>query len=460
MKLNRVMIAAPKSGSGKTTITCALLQALKDMGRQVVSFKCGPDYIDPMFHQKVIDIPSKNLDTFFTGEEETKYLFMKHRSEEEFAVLEGVMGLFDGLGGVREEGSSYHLAKVTKTPIILVVDAKGMGRSVIPLIAGFLAYDKEQLIKGVILNRMSKSYYEIVKPLIEEELHIQVVGYFPDYKQFRIESRHLGLMMPDELTDIKGQLQAVSEELQKTVSLLQIQQIAEEAEELACQEGLPYDKIELNGDVAPVIAVAKDEAFCFYYEDNLLMLQEYGAVIEYFSPLHDTKLPEGCSGLLLGGGYPELYAKELSSNIDMIGEIKRAIEGGMPVVAECGGFMYLHSVICDKEENPYAMVGALPASCHYAGKLVRFGYIELEEKQSSFLPEGEQIKGHEFHYFDSEDNGEDYLVIKPVTGRSYPCVISKENCWLGFPHLYYPSNPAFAKNFVEKARSYRERKEE
>ena len=182
MNRKRVMIAAPKSGSGKTTITCALLQALKKQGQQVISYKCGPDYIDPMFHAKVLDIPSKNLDTFFTGEEKTRALFLKNSREEDFAVLEGVMGLFDGLGGIREEGSSYHLAKVTKTPIILVVDAKGMGRSVIPMIAGFLAYDREHLIAGVLLNRMSKSYYEVVKPLIEEECQISVVGYFPENK--------------------------------------------------------------------------------------------------------------------------------------------------------------------------------------------------------------------------------------------------------------------------------------
>ena len=454
------MIAAPKSGSGKTTITCALLQALKDQGRSVVSYKCGPDYIDPMFHQEVIGIPSKNLDTFFTGEEETKRLLLKNRRDNEFAVLEGVMGLFDGLGGVREEGSSYHLAKVTKTPIILVIDAKGMGRSLIPLIAGFLSYDKEGLIKGVILNRMSKSYYETIKPLIEEELHIKVVGYFPDYKQFRIESRHLGLRMPDELENIKGQLQAVSKEFQKTVSIGQIVQLAEEAEKLECRNLKISVTNNFQNEECPVIAVARDEAFCFYYEDNLLMLQECGAKIEYFSPIHDTKLPSGCSGLLLGGGYPELYGEELSRNSDMREEIRKAIDSGMPVVAECGGFMYLHAIIRNKEENSYAMAGTIAVECYYAGKLVRFGYIELEEKQSNFLPEGEKIRGHEFHYFDSENNGDDCTAIKPVTGKSYSCVISGENNWLGFPHLYYPSNPNFARAFVEKARKYKKRKEE
>ena len=454
MKLHRVMIAAAKSGSGKTTVTCALLQLLKNMGQKVVSYKCGPDYIDPMFHQKAIDIPSKNLDTFFTGEEETRKLFLMDRGEEDFAVLEGVMGLFDGLGGIREEGSSYHLAKVTKTPILLVVDAKGMGRSVIPLIAGFLNYDKEHLIKGVILNRMSKSYYEILKPLIEEELGITVVGYFPEQKQFRIESRHLGLMLPQELIDVKKKLQEASGELQKTVSLEHILKIAGEASELeAC--GLISLESKNSVSECPIIAVARDEAFCFYYEDNLRLLQEYGAKLKFFSPIHDEGLPEGSCGILLGGGYPELHGAELSSNRNMLSSIKEAMESGIPVVAECGGFMYLHNKIIDKENQSYPMVGAINAECHYTGKLVRFGYIELKESDGNFLPEGEMIRGHEFHYFDSQQNGENCVATKPVTGRNYPCVISKENCWMGFPHLYYPSNPAFAERFVEKAKNYK-----
>lgn len=464
MRLKRVMIAAPKSGSGKTTITCALLQAFKDMGQKVAAFKCGPDYIDPMFHQEVLGIPSKNLDTFFTGEEETKQLFLKNRTEEDIAVLEGVMGLFDGLGGVREEGSSYHLAKVTKTPILLVVDAKGMGRSVIPMIAGFLRYDAEHLIKGVLLNRMSKSYFDIVKPLIEEELSVEVVGYFPDHKQFHMESRYLGLKMPDELEGIREKLRTLSDELQKTVSMEKVMQIAESAEDIGTEDFVGKKAAEVSvrrteDDRRPIIAVAKDEAFCFYYEDNLLLLQECGAQLQYFSPLHDRKLPEHCHGILLGGGYPELYAEELSHNIEMLKEIKAAMEKRMPVVAECGGFMYLHSAIKNQQDISYDMVGALSGRCYDTGKLVRFGYIALEEMQSNFLPEGEQILGHEFHYYDSEENGRDCLAIKPVTGRSYPCVRSGENYWLGFPHLYYPSNPAFAKRFVDKAKAYQERKE-
>lgn len=460
MKLNRIMIAAPGSGSGKTILTCALLKALKNRGEQVVSYKCGPDYIDPMFHEKAIGISSKNLDTFFTGEDVTRKLFLKNRTEKNFAVIEGAMGLYDGLGGTREEGSSYHLAKVTETPIVLVIDAKGMGRSVIPVITGFLAYDKEHLIQGVILNKMSKSYYEMIKPLIENELGIRALGYFPDQKDIRIESRHLGLVMPDELADIQKQLQTLSEELERTVDVGVIKRIAERASSLVCTpEGINGDRCsEDKENDKPVIAVAKDEAFCFYYEDNLLMLQEKGAEITYFSPLHDTKLPDYCDALLIGGGYPELYINELSQNISMKDAIKQAFDKGMPALAECGGFMYMHDTMTDTHGISHTMVGAIPAACSYKGKLVRFGYVEIKEKRSVFLPEGQFIKGHEFHYYDSTDNGGNCTAVKPTTGREYSCVMAGKSYWLGFPHLYYPSNPFFAENFVKKAREYRKGK--
>lgn len=188
MNIRRVMIAAPKSGSGKTMVTCALLQVLQDKGVSAVSYKCGPDYIDPLFHETVIGVSAKNLDTFFTDEEQTKKLFLKNRKENDFAVLEGAMGLYDGLGGVRPQGSSYHLACVTKTPIVLVADVKGMGRSILPFLAGFLKYDTKHLIRGVLLNRISAGFYETIKPLIEEDLQIPVVGYLPEKKNIRLEA--------------------------------------------------------------------------------------------------------------------------------------------------------------------------------------------------------------------------------------------------------------------------------
>lgn len=488
MKINRFMIAAPKSGSGKTMITCALLQLLKDSGKNVLSYKCGPDYIDPMFHKKVLGVPSKNLDTFFTDEKTTVQLFLDERADGDFAVLEGVMGLYDGLGGIYELGSSYHLAKVTQTPIILVVDAKGMGKSVIALISGFLQYDTQHLIKGVLLNRMSKGYYDIIKPLIEKELSVKVVGYFPEQKDIGLSSRHLGLVMPDELLDIKKQLNETADRLKKTIDMDLFIDIAEAADEISDSESADEDKRQTLKNAEPMriqdqnntvnIAVAMDEAFCFYYEDNWKLLEKCGAKLQYFSPIHDTKLPEDCDAMLLGGGYPELYAKELSKNVSMLNAIKKAFKAGMPTVAECGGFMYLHTYIrniCDDNDeknnadtqnkadiqndmNKSKLVGALDGGCHFKGKLVRFGYIELAEKHSNFLPLNEKIKAHEFHYYDSTDNGADCIATKPATGRSYDCVISHDNYWLGFPHLYYPSNPHFAESLVRKAYEYRRNK--
>ena len=477
MKIKRFMIAAPKSGSGKTMITCALLQLLKDSGKNVSSYKCGPDYIDPMFHKKVLGVPSKNLDTFFTDEKTTVQLFLDKRADGDFAVLEGVMGLYDGLGGIYEQGSSYHLAKVTQTPIILVVDAKGMGKSVLALIAGFLQYDTQHLIKGVLLNRMSKGYYDIIKPLIEKALSVKVVGYFSEQKDIRLESRHLGLVMPDELSDIKKQLNETADRLKKTIDMDLFMDMAAEADEIGDSGNADIyneknigncdqNEFSQNKAINTVnIAVAMDEAFCFYYEDNLRLLEKCGAKLQYFSPLHDTKLPKDCDAMLLGGGYPELYTKELSENVSMRESIKKAFRAGLPTVAECGGFMYLHTYIhniceedADAQNYVFGMTGALDSECHFKGKLVRFGYIELAEKHSNFLPPNEKIKAHEFHYYDSTDNGADCIATKPATGRSYDCVISHDNYWLGFPHLYYPSNPHFAESLVRKAYEYRRNK--
>lgn len=459
MKINRIMIAAPKSGSGKTTITCALLQALKDAGERVVSYKCGPDYIDPMFHKTVLGIESKNLDTFFTGEDETKQLFLQGCTEGETAVLEGVMGLYDGLGGIREEGSSYHLAKVTKTPIVLVVDAKGMGRSVIALLAGFLAYDTEKLIKGIIFNRMSQAYYEVIRPIAEKELGVMLLGCFPEQKQ-HIQSRHLGLYLPQEVSDIRVRLKETAQELCHNLSIEAVIRIAEGAPLLDAPSGkegwaepeTEYSRIENQA----VIAVARDEAFCFYYAENLALLERCGVRLQFFSPLRDKALPEHCCGVLLGGGYPELYAKELSENTEMRHSIQQAFLCGMPMTAECGGFLYLHKSLRNRDGISYPMAGVLSGNCRDMGRSVRFGYVEIREMESCFLPEGESIRGHEFHYFDSSDNGTACTARKPVSGKEYPCIIKGAHYWFGFPHLYYPSNPKFAENFVKAAKNFAE----
>ena len=455
-----------------------IIADFKENGEDISSFKCGPDYIDPMFHRQVLGIPARNLDTFFTGEDGTRSLFLRDRREDELVVMEGVMGLYDGLGGIREEGSSYHLAKVTQTPIILVVDAKGMGKSVLPLITGFLAYDKEHLIRGVIFNRMSAVYYEILKPLVEEELGIAVLGYFPENKDLQIASRHLGLCLPGELEDLQGKIRVTAAKLRESVDISKLLQIAEEAEPLGAErtgrtsqtkkkerseetaEEQDPDSVENDRVKCPRIAVARDEAFCFYYEENLRLLEQTGAELVYFSPLHDKALPENIHGMLLGGGYPELYAKQLEENESMRKSIKEALEQQLPSLAECGGFMYLHDTLTDREGTTYQMAGVIPAECQYTGKLVRFGYVEVQlpqgltEKGTAEMPEPEKIKAHEFHYFDSTANGEDCIATKPVTGRSWKCIHASDDHFWGFPHLYYPSDPKFVEWFLERTEKH------
>ncbi len=510
MRAPRILIGATGSGSGKTTITCALLEILKRQGKKVQAFKCGPDYIDPMFHRTVLGIPSKNLDTFFTGEKMTAELFMESAVNVDVSVMEGVMGLYDGLGGIRKEGSAYDLATVTDTPVILIIDAHGMGRSILPLIAGFLSYDTNHLIRGIILNRTSGAFYETIRPEIEKSFPVEVLGYFPNQKDILLESRHLGLKRPEEIEQIAEMLTKTADMLEKTVDIGRLFAIADGALELPDRDilttaemtselsdsdiltttdrvselpnsdiittmdrasELPDDStlekdssdnqkahLQKNGK-RPVIAVSRDEAFCFYYEDNLKALQKAGADIVFFSPLHDGSVPKEADGLLLLGGYPELYAKELSQNKTMLLDIREKAERGMPVVAECGGFMYLHQTMEDTEHHVYEMAGVVPGECFYTGKLVRFGYIELTEKEANFLPENVSIKGHEFHYFDSTANGDDCVALKPVSGKNYDCVFDKNSCFVGFPHLYYPSAPQFAENFVKKAKNYADRSE-
>ena len=452
----RIMIAAPQSGSGKTLITCALLQALKEKNYYLESFKCGPDYIDPMFHKTVLGISSRNLDPFFTEDSITRMLLAKGQDSRDLAVIEGVMGLYDGLGGIREEASSYALAKATNTPIILTVNARGMGRSLLALLSGFLQYDTAHLIKGVILNQTPSSFASVLSKEIEETFHIPVVASFPVRDDVRIESRHLGLVMPYELEDIQSRLKIASQVLCENANIEQILEIAKSAPQL--EYDVKRDIKQKLTEKTIRIGVARDEAFCFYYEDNLDLLKSLGAKLIFFSPLHDDTLPKDLDGILFGGGYPELYLKELEENESMRNSVKSAIENKMPSLAECGGFMYLHDTIFDSEKKTYKMAGVIHACCMKKERLVRFGYLTLNSKTDSFLQKGETIRGHEFHYYDSEDNGECAIAKKPVGTRSWECVHAGSDHWWGFAHLSYYSNPKFAEKFAEACRSYKTNK--
>ena len=450
----RIMIAAPKSGSGKTILTCALLQFLKNHGKNPVAFKCGPDFIDPMFHEQVLGIHSTNLDSFFCCEGLLKEIFWKNIADcsgAGCAVIEGVMGLFDGLGGTSISASSYEIARFTQTPILLVIDASGMSRSIVPLVKGFLDYDKKLsggagLIKGIFLNKVSKPTFELLKRLIEEEAEVPVLGYYSKDLENVLKSRHLGLVLPHEIQNLKESVQESAEILEDSLDFERLEEIMR-CRPLEMSENRSESKNLAERSV--VIAVAKDEAFCFYYHENLRLLEKSGARLEYFSPLHDACVPDDADGILLGGGYPELYAEKLESNKAMRKSIKSAVQNGVPVMAECGGFMYLQDKLIAQDGNEYKMCGAIEGECRYTGKLVRFGYADFA-LDDRFL-----VKGHEFHYFDSTNNGAAFKAKKPVSQKSWDCMIFTKNMLAGFPHLYYPSEPKITDWFIESCKNAR-----
>lgn len=446
MSFHRIVFAAPKSGSGKTMLVCAFLRALQKKGIHAKSFKCGPDYIDPMFHKNVLGIDSKNLDLFFSGEEQVREHFVRD-NDADISVIEGVMGLFDGMEFSSSRASTYHLAKTLEAPVLLVIDAKGMSRSILAQIYGFLHMDQEKLIQGIVLNRVSKHMYESIKPVIEESCGIQVLGYFPEKKELSFESRHLGLLLPQEIKDLQEKIDALAELFLQCVDFEKVLQLANQAKALEAVE----TDVKEEASLQVKIGIAKDEAFCFFYQDNLRELENAGAKLIFFSPLHDRELPKDIDGMIFYGGYPELYAKELEKNLSMKSSIKKAISDGVVTISECGGFMYLHDTITN-EEGSFQMVGAIAGDCFYTGKLVRFGYVFIDEKKSLFLDENTQIKGHEFHYYDSTNNGSDCVAQKPVTQKAWDCIHVKGTMWAGFAHLYYPSNPSFAKNLVRRCR--------
>ena len=442
------MIAATGSGSGKTTITCGLLQAFLNRGKRLSSFKCGPDYIDPMFHSEVLGIKSRNLDLFLTEENLVKYLLVKNAKDSEFAIIEGVMGYYDGLAGKSTDCSSYDLAQKTETPVVLVVDCKGMSVSIVALIKGFMEMRQDSNVKGVILNRISSMLYPDIKELIEEELGIEVVGYLPVMSDCQLESRHLGLVTAKEIGNLKEIINKLAEQVENSVNLDRIFQIANETVPIEYEITEELEKINKSW-VRTKIAVAMDKAFCFYYQDNLDLLEELGAEILPFSPLEDEILPEGIDGLIFGGGYPELYLEQLSKNKNMLQSVKQAIAREIPCLAECGGFMYLHQWIKDRKGTPYEMVGAIEGESFPTDKLTRFGYISLEANEDNVLcKKGTTVKGHEFHYWDSTNSGDGFHAQKPLRKTNWDCVITRGNLWAGYPHIHFYSNIEVAIGFL------------
>ena len=457
MKIPRILLAAGSSGSGKTLITCGLLEALVERGLKTTSFKCGPDYIDPMFHSRVIGTKSRTLDTFFTGSEVTKYLLTRNARDCEIAVMEGVMGFYDGVAGTTTTASAYDLAKVTDTPVILIVNSRGMSVSLAAYVKGFLEYKKDSHIKGVIFNQMSPMLYPRMKKLLEEELGVAVLGYVPKVEDCVIESRHLGLVLPDEIPELKDRLHKLAGVLEETLDIDRILELAGEAPDLLDAKPESVTDFRLSEPVR--IGVAEDEAFCFFYADNFRLLGEMGAEIVPFSPMEDKQLPDDLDGLLLYGGYPELNGKKLEQNTTMKDMIREKLKAGMPCMAECGGFMYLHEEMEGMDGNFYQMAGVIPGKAYRTPKLSRFGYVTLTQKKPALgMEDFGEIPAHEFHYFDSENCGGDFHAAKPESKRGWDCIHGTDTMLAGFPHLYYYGNPEVPKAFLKKCLAYKKQR--
>lgn len=459
MRTPGILLTAPASGSGKTLITCGILQALVNRGQKIVSFKCGPDYIDPMFHGKVIGTKSRNLDTFFTDADTTRYLYEKNTEGFDLAVVEGVMGYYDGLGGIRTEGSTYDVARTLDLPAILIVNCRGTSLSVLATVRGFLEYQKDSHICGVILNQISPMIYGQLRVLIEQELQIRVFGYVPKMENLSLDSRHLGLVLPGEIRALQKKLNDLAEKLEETLDLDGMISEIKTAEYRTAGKSDTRKEIQALSFPDKIrIAVAEDDAFCFTYLDNLELLEEMGAKLVPFSPLRDGHLPEAVSGLILSGGYPELHAKELGSNRSMRASVRKAVADGMPCIAECGGFLYLHRELEDTDGRFYPMAGVLDAKAYRTEKLSRFGYVTLTAEEDQLLGKaGTQIRGHEFHYWDSESCGESFHARKPAGRREWDCVHGTNTLYAGFPHLFYYSNLQVPHAFLNACLDYKRR---
>lgn len=445
VKIPRVLIAGANSGCGKTSITCGILRALVKKGMKVQAYKCGPDYIDPMLHGHITGRDCRNLDPFFSTEEDLRYLMAKDSQDAEFTVVEGVMGYYDGIG-VSADKSTHTVSVATQTPTILIINVKGMSHTMIPLIKGLLEYQKNP-VKGVILNRCSKGLCDMIKPELEKTLGIKVVGYFPQKEGIYIGSRHLGLMTAAEIENLDEVLDLLGESALETIDLDAIIEIGKMAEDMP-----KVEKPLVPAEKKARIAVAMDKAFCFYYKENLEILEQMGASLIPFSPVNDKQLPDGIDGIYLGGGYPETYRQELSDNDSMRQSIVQAARDGKPILAECGGFMYVADQLVETDGSSLSMLGLIPTNVRMTKKLsMQFGYVTMETLEDTpFFKKGAQIRVHEFHYSKADQRGSS-CVMRKQTGRSWNGLYTIHHIMAGYPHFYFHNCKEVARNFVDLA---------
>ncbi len=452
------IIAGTHSGAGKTTIALGLMAALKKRGLTVQPFKTGPDYIDPGHHSSLCKRPSYNLDTWMMGTEGVKKTFATTMAEADSGIIEGVMGLFDGKDGKKEEGSTAHLAKTLGLPVLLVVDARSMGRSAGALVYGFEGFDRKVNIAGVVLNRVgSLRHFKMLKDAIEQRCRSKVLGYIPRDMGLVIPERHLGLVTGSELKAQASKFRVFTERLVDLVEENIDLDILLSLSYKTRRSLPPHQHRPHNPKPRARIAVALDDAFSFYYQENLDMLKGLGAELIFFSPLKCSRLPDTIDGLYIGGGYPELHASELASNTTLKKEIKALAQKGLPIYAECGGMMYLGRVLKDLKGRRYRMVGIFPWTSSMLGRRRSLGYREIVAMDGCpFLKEGETIRGHEFHYSEIDEPPDlikNVYLIDSNGEETYPEGYLYNNVLASYIHLHFASNPRFAEGFLKCCQS-------
>lgn len=454
----RVVIAATQSGSGKTTIVTGLLAALRARGLRVQSYKVGPDYIDPGYHALASGHPAHNLDTWLVPEEKARDIFCRTAEDADIAVIEGVMGLYDG--GTKGISSTAAVAKLLDAPVLLVINAKAMGESAAALALGFRAYDPSVRLSGVILNRLGSDTH---RAMIEEamaHLDMPVYGAVRRDEKLTLPERHLGLLPAEENARDRETVAAIGQAVGTQVDLAGIEALAKTAPDIPRGE-----ERQRPTEVRARIAVAKDEAFSFYYPESLRVLEGFGAEILPFSPLHDAALPEA-DGLLLGGGFPEMFAADLYANEGMRESIRRAAAVGMPVYAECGGYMYLMEKMIDFSGQSFPMLGIVPGTVEMNKRLQTVGYVEAVTLRDTVLgAAGIRLKGHEFHFSSEQTLPPEEEAAYPRAFRlqkmrrpaPYDAGYAQGNILGSYLHLHFAGCPQAAEAFVAACETYRRR---
>ena len=451
------LIAGTNSGIGKTTVSMGVMKVLSKYF-EVSPFKVGPDYIDGKFHEYVTGNKSYNLDVFLMGEEGVKKSFLKHRKE--FSVIEGVMGLYDGMNNSLDNGSSAHISRILNLPVVLVVDGVGKSTSIAAQVMGYQNFDKRVNIAGVIINKVSsEKTYEIFKEAIEKYCNVKCLGYIPKDEEISLSSRHLGLLQAEEVENLNKKIKKLQELIEKTIDIDLLCKICETKENIQIKIDEKENKIFTNKYAGIKMGIAKDSAFSFYYNDNIEFLEELGIEIQYFSPTRDSEIPKDVDILYFGGGYPENYCEELSRNISMKKSIKDFYNKNGVIYGECGGFIYLSKKFITVDGEEYDFAGITDVTVEMGKKLNigRFGYINIEYEREGKIFHG---KGHEFHYSKIKEEGslsKGFKITKP-DGRSWECGYFSKNLLCGYPHIHFFQSREIIFELLDRAVKYKEQK--